>query len=104
MAPRVCAECHTKPANPEERGYFPPMMNFPDEPEESRIEIDDRYRCVGIVKTFHEGWHCGSNVFGPYGAIWLSKLRADAQAGELAPSDRPHLERLHEKYARLLSN
>jgi hypothetical protein len=99
MAPRVCRSCHLPEGS---RGYFPPMMNFPSEGEDSRLEIEDRYRNAGIVLTFLEGFHCGSNLFGPYGAIWLSKLRADAKDDRLSGVDRGHYHRLREKYAHLL--
>jgi tetratricopeptide (TPR) repeat protein len=98
MAPRVCASCHM--ADP--KGYYPPMMNYPDEPEESRIEIEEKYRDPGLVLKFLEGKHCGSNVFGPYAAMWLSKLRTDARNKQLSVADRDHFRRLRQQYGYLL--
>ena len=55
-----------------------------------------------IVVRFREGYHCGSNLFGPYGAIWLTKLKVDASAGKLTVVDRLYYDRLKPKYPRIL--
>lgn len=94
--PRVCMGCHLG------TGYFDPMMSFPKEPAERRVEIDPGARDMGIVKRFLEGYHRGSHVFAPYGSMWLAKLRFDALEKKLAAEDRPHWERLREKYPELL--
>lgn len=97
---RGCATCHGAPKR--EPIVRPPMLDFPNESEDWRMRVDDRWRDEVIVRTFGEARQCGSDVFGCYGAIWLSKLRADARDGKLAACDRPHYERLHTKYALLL--
>ena len=94
MAPRVCAECHQAP-----RGapvYRAPMMDFPNEGYDSRIDIGDEFRNPKIVAYFLEHRNRGSNLFGPYGAMWLSKLATDATEGLLVGEDRRDYVRLRE--------
>src|SRR5262245_19296898 len=76
--PRVCESCHLG------ESFFDPMQSFPNDPPERRVAIDPRYRDPKIVLRFLEGFHRGDALFGPYGSIWLSKLRADARDGALA--------------------
>jgi tRNA A-37 threonylcarbamoyl transferase component Bud32/tetratricopeptide (TPR) repeat protein len=91
-APRVCAECHLAP-----RGalvYRAPMMDFPNEGYDSRIEIGKAFRNATFVACFIEHQNRGSNLFGPYASMWLSRLAADAAAEKLVGDDRRHYERL----------
>lgn len=93
--PRVCMGCHLG------TGYFDPMMSFPTEPKERRVEIDPRFRDVALIKKFLEGYHRGSHLFGPYGSIWLAKLKADSRDGKLSAQDRPYFDLLRKKYPEL---
>jgi hypothetical protein len=93
--PAVCLGCH------EGSAYFEPMMSFPTEPFHRRVDIDPRCRNEVLVTHFLEGYHRGSRLFGPYGAMWLAKIRADARDGFLFEEDRTHFERLREKYPAL---
>ena len=85
-----------------ENNYYHPMQSFPKEPDDWRIALPKRYRDTKIILHFLEAYHRGSRVFGPYGSIWLAKLKADASEDLLAPEDRSHWERLRAKYPELL--
>ncbi|MHC4933507.1 MAG: serine/threonine-protein kinase [Planctomycetota bacterium] len=96
VVPRNCFSCHTG------NRYYDPMQSFPEEPQHFKVELDERYRDLKIVVKFYEGYHRGSRVFGPYGAIWMGKLKGDAKAGQLAEEDRPYYAALKKKYPELM--
>ena len=92
----ACADCHAGDR------YYQPMISFPNEPRDYRVDLDERWRDVEAVKRFLEGYHRGESLFGPYGAMWMAKLRADADRGALSSADRERYERLLGRYADLL--
>jgi len=96
-----CISCHT---NTGEQSYHDPMMSYPKEPQPMRLLIDDEARDMGAVVHFLEAYHRGGRVFGPYGAIWIGKLRADARNGRISDADRPYYRRLKEKYPKLMAD
>ena len=67
-----------------------------------RIALPNHMRDYKIVVKFLEGYHRGGRVFGPYGAIWMTKLKSDAKNKRLSEVDRKHFERLRKKYPELL--
>jgi len=97
LAPATCIECHTG------TGYYDPMQSFPKEPENHKIDLGDRFRDLPIVLKFLEGYHRGGRVFGPYGAIWMCKLKSDARNKRLTDVDREHYNRLRDKYPELMN-
>ncbi len=94
--PQVCIGCHVAD------NFFDPMMSFPTEPQERVIEIDARYRNLEIVTQFLEGYHRGRHLFGPYGAIWLSTIKADLDDGTLPRWDRYYADMLSLRYSEVL--
>jgi hypothetical protein len=93
--PAVCLGCH------EGTSFFDPMMSFPREPLARRLIVDSRCRDDVLVSHFLEGYHRGGRLFGPYGAMWLGKIRSDARDGFVLDEDRTHYERLKERYPEL---
>ncbi len=94
--PAACIACH------QGDGFFQPMMSFPNEPRDCRLDLDQTWRDVAIARHFLEGYHRGDHVFGPYASMWLSKLRADARGELLTDRDRERFEELRPHYAELL--
>ena len=94
--PAVCVNCHLG------SDFFEPMMSFPSESTERRVIIDSKFRNATIVSRFLEGLHRGDQLFGPYGAIWLSMLAAKAADGRISTADAPYYNRLRVKYGDLL--
>jgi hypothetical protein len=87
--PAVCVNCHIGSE------LFEPMLSFPAEPPDRRLLVDETYRNAEIVARFQESRHRGDALFGPYGALWLSRLAA-------AGGDAPFADRLREKYPDVL--
>ena len=94
--PAVCLGCH------EGTSYFDPMMSFPAEPLARRVVVDPRCRDEVLAGHFLEGYHRGGRLFGPYGAMWLAKIRSDARSGAVLEEDRPYYERLKERFPDLV--
>jgi hypothetical protein len=94
--PGACLACHTGDR------FFQPMMSFPSEPAEHRVDLDERWRDVEIAKRFLEGYHRADGLFGPYGAIWLARVKSGARDGSLSPADRRRHELLRARYPDLL--
>lgn len=94
--PRACIGCHAG------RDYFRPMDVFPDDEGERRLDVDPAYRDREVVLLLLEGYHRGEGLFGPYGSLWLAKLKHDALRGRLSVEDRAHYERLIEVYPDVL--
>ncbi len=98
LVPQACARCHL------DRQYLsPPMADFPLERTVRRVELNPRYRSQRIVLRFREYYHRGGDVFGPYGAIWLTKLREDQRAGTLTEEDAAALAALKYVYPEILN-
>ncbi len=94
--PESCLGCHLG------TNYFDPMMSFPSEPEERRIEIDARHRNAPIALRFLEGFHRGENLFGSYGTFLLSSYFADARDATLPAADRGHYDALRARFPEIL--
>jgi hypothetical protein len=95
--PAVCIDCHTG------SNYFHPTMSFPKEPKGNRLLVKDHYRDLDIVEYFLEGFHRAQHTFGPYGSLWMSKLKWDAIEGQLSKSDMAAYRILISRYPQLMS-
>ncbi|MSR74825.1 MAG: hypothetical protein EXS14_05065 [Planctomycetes bacterium] len=94
--PVVCSGCHNG------TGFFPPMMNFPTEPEAQAVSVADGARNAVLIERFLEGFHRSGGTFGPYASMFLGQLRAGLLNGSLDAADRARAERLRMRYPEVL--
>lgn len=91
-----CRACHAGDKT------FHPMMSYPSEPVDVRLELPEGRRDVRLALVLNEGRRRGSRIIGVYGTLWLSHLAWSARNGTLLERDAAWLERLRPAWGDLV--